>query len=74
VALYVGPFYGRDRSGVEYALPAGFDVVEGSILFAHPGRPLGTGVIGITLAQCRQGRRGYSWMRAVRLRELQRAA
>jgi hypothetical protein len=74
VALYVGPFYGRDRSGVEYALPAGFDVVEGSILFAHQGRPLGTGVIGITLAQCRQGRRGYSWMRAVRLRELQRAA
>lgn len=70
VALYVGPFWGTDRSGISYALAAGYDVVEGSLVSSLNGKPIGRGVIGTTLAQCRQKRRGYAWMRAVRMQAL----
>lgn len=71
VTLYVGPFWGTDRSGGSYPLAAGYDVVEGSLLGTLNGHTIGRGVIGVTLAQCLRGRRGYAWVRAVRLRSLE---
>ena len=72
VNLYVGPFTGIDRSGKAYNLSDGADVVEGSLDFWANGRELGTGIIGCNLQRCLQSKRGaYSWVRHVRLRELQ---
>jgi len=70
VTLYVGAFWGTDRSGGSYPLAAGYDIVEGSLLGTLNGHTIGRGVIGVTLAQCLRGRRGYAWVRAVRLHAL----
>ncbi len=72
VVVYVGPFWGDDRSGASYPLAAGYDVVEGSLVSTLNGQPIGRGVIGVTSAQCRQKRRGYEWVRAVRMNGLAR--
>ncbi len=71
VNLYVGQFTGTDRSGKDYSLSDGVDVVEGSLDFWANGRELGTGIIGCNLQRCLQSKRGaYTWVRHVRLREL----
>lgn len=71
VNLYVGPFNGIDRSGKQYTLSDGVDVVEASLNFMSSGRKIGTGVIGANLQRCLQSKRGvYTWVRHVRLRQL----
>nr|MCU0494883.1 CHAP domain-containing protein [Chloroflexaceae bacterium] len=69
VALYVGPFSGTDRSGRSYNPAERADVVEASMVFAaRNGGLAGTGVVGANLQQCLSQRRGYGWVRLVRLR------
>lgn len=70
VNLYVGLFTGTDHSGKIYRLNDNVEVVEASIDFMSNSREIGTSIIGETLQRCLQGKRGYSWVRHVRLREL----
>lgn len=71
VTLYVGPFQGTDRSGTNYSLSANFDVVEASMNFdLANGQRWGLGNIATTRQQCLQGKRGYQWVKRVRLKEV----
>lgn len=70
VNLYVGIFTGTDHSGKTYRLSDNVEIVEASIDFISNGKEIGTGITGATLQRCLQGKRGYTWVRHVRLREL----
>lgn len=71
VVIFVGPFQGTDRSGKTYNLSANYECVEASMNFdLAPGRPWGLGNIACTRRECLQGKRGYQWVRRVRLNEV----
>lgn len=71
VTIYVGPFQGTDRSGKNYPLSANYDVVEASMNFDLPsGQRWGLGNIAATRQQCMQQKRGFNWVKRVRLKEV----
>jgi hypothetical protein len=71
VTLYVGPFQGTDRSGKTYSLSGNNDVVEASMNFdLSNGQRWGLGNIATTRKQCKDGKRGYQWIKRVRLKEV----
>jgi len=71
VTLYVGPFQGTDRSGKGYSLSANNDVVEASMNFDMAnGQRWGLGNIAATRKQCLERKRGYQWIKRVRLKEV----
>lgn len=71
VTIYVGPFQGTDRSGKTYPLSANNDVVEASMNFDMAnGQRWGLGNIATTRQQCMERKRGYQWVKRVRVKEV----
>ena len=71
VTIYVGPFQGTDRAGKTYALSANNDIVEASMNFdLASGQRWGLGNIAATRKQCMERKRGYQWVKRVRLQQV----
>lgn len=73
VNLYVGPFAGTDLNGVVYTQAQNNDVVELSMDFMLGGKEVGQGIVGCTRDSCLQRKRGWEWVRRVRLVAMARA-